>query len=315
MSVVAATLGNIWHQRVRGVAITFYTIAVAGGPTLGPLIGAALLVNPRLGWRWTEYIEAIWTFVIFTLCVFALPETYHPVLLKRRARRLRNDTGNESLYHPHRRVKVDAKSMITKHFSRPLIMPATELMVTCIVLYRSIVYAILYLTLQLFPIVYAQICDYEPAISTLPFLALFVSVLCSVGINLANQPHYIRKVVESKGSLAPMAIGGFLFTGGLFWFRWTAEPTSSWVVPTVVAGVFGGGFVVVFQQCINFLVDTYGEYAASATAANPLFHNLGVVPGMSIYGGIAALALPVPFIFMKYGVVLRSMSKFAPVGD
>jgi MFS family permease len=132
VSVVAATLGDTWHQRVQGVAITFYSIAVAGGPTLGPLIGGALLVNPRLGWRWTEYIEATWAFVIFTLCVFALPETYHPVLLKHKAQRLRKDTGNESLYHPHGRVKVDAKSMITKHFSRPLIMLATEPMVTCI---------------------------------------------------------------------------------------------------------------------------------------------------------------------------------------
>lgn len=73
-SNVAATLGDIWHQRVRGVAITFYAVAVVGGPTLGPLIGAAFLVAPGLGWRWTEYIEAIWTFAIFILCIFALPE-------------------------------------------------------------------------------------------------------------------------------------------------------------------------------------------------------------------------------------------------
>jgi hypothetical protein len=174
-------------------------------------------------------------------------------------------------------------------------------------------------------------------ISTLPLLELFVGVPCSVGIILTNQPYYIRKVEESRDKpvsearLPPIAIGGFLFTGGLFWFGWTAERMFLWVVPIVAAGFFGGGFVVVFQQCINFLVDTYGEYAATATAANtflrsilaaalplaanPLFHNLGVGPGVSIHGGIAALALPVPFIFMKDGVVLRRMSKFAPVGD
>ena len=36
---------------------------------------------------------------------------------------------------------------------------------------------------------------------------------------------------------------------------------------------------------------------------------------MSVLGGVAALALPVPFIFMKYGLKLRKMSKFAPVED
>jgi hypothetical protein len=162
-------------------------------------------------------------------------------------------------------------------------------------------------------------------------------VLCSVGINLANQLHYIRKANESKGKPVPearlplMAIGGFLFTGGLFWFGWRAVPKYSWAAPTVAAGFFGAGFVVDFQQCINFLVDTYGVYTASATATNtflrsiiaaalplaakPLIHDLGVGPAMSILGGIVTLALPVPFIFMRYGLRLRRMSKFAPVGD
>jgi hypothetical protein len=45
------------------------------------------------------------------------------------------------------------------------------------------------------------------------------------------------------------------------------------------------------------------------------FNNLGVGPAMSILGGIACLALPVPFIFMKYGLKLRRMSRFAPVDD
>lgn len=45
-------------------------------------------------------------------------------------------------------------------------------------------------------------------------------------------------------------------------------------------------------------------------AARPMFNNLGVGPAMSILGGIAALALPVPFVFMKYGCELRKRSKF-----
>lgn len=46
-----------------------------------------------------------------------------------------------------------------------------------------------------------------------------------------------------------------------------------------------------------------------------MFNNLGVGPAMSILGAVAALALPAPFIFMKYGMTLRKMSKFAPVHD
>jgi MFS family permease len=337
VSNVAAALGDIWAPKARGMALTLYAIAVCGGPTIGPVIGAALVVNPNLGWRWTEYIEAIWVFTIFGMCLFGLPETYAPVLLKRKARRLRKETGNEDLYHPHEHVRLDPKSIITKHFSRPLLMLFMEPMVACIALYASFVYALLYLTLQIFPIVYEEIRGYSTVVSSLPFLGLFIGVLCSVPINLANQPRYIRKVEAAHGKpvpearLPPMIVGGFMFAIGLFWFGWTADPKYHWALPTVAAAVFGGGFNTVFQQCINFLVDTYGLYSASAVSANtflrsilaaglplaakPMFHNLGVGPAMSILGGIAVTAIPVPFIFMKYGLTLRRMSRFAPVDE
>ncbi|KAJ5703054.1 hypothetical protein N7488_010602 [Penicillium malachiteum] len=74
--------------------MTFVTLCITGGPTIGPLIGSALTYNHHLGWRWTEYIEAIISFFLFTLCALCLPETYPPVLLKQKAQQLRQDTGD-----------------------------------------------------------------------------------------------------------------------------------------------------------------------------------------------------------------------------
>lgn len=37
VSNVAAALGDIWAPRARGTAVTFYAVAVVGGPTLGKL--------------------------------------------------------------------------------------------------------------------------------------------------------------------------------------------------------------------------------------------------------------------------------------
>ncbi|TVY64227.1 putative transporter [Lachnellula suecica] len=337
VSNVSAALGDIWSPKARGTAITFYAVAVVGGPTLGPLIGSALLVNPYLGWRWTEYIEAIWTFAVLALTLFCLPEVYGPVILKRKAKRLRKETGNAALWGGNERVKLTPKTIVTKHLSRPLRMLVTEPMVTCIALYASFVYALLYLTLEVFPIVFEEHRGWGPVVGSTPFLALFVGVLCAVIINLANQPRYARISDAAHGKpvpearLAPMAIGGFLFAIGLFWFGWTAKSSILWVSPVFAAGFIGAGFNVIFQQCINFLVDTYGLYAASAVSANtflrsvlaagfplvarPMFNNLGVGPAMSILGGIATIAIPVPFIFMKYGLTLRRMSKFAPVDE
>lgn len=125
-----------------------------------------------------------------------------------------------------------------------------------------------------------------------------MGVLAAVLVNLANQPRYARMVDANKGRpvpearLLPMVFGGFIFTIGLFWFGWTSDPSISWISPVFAAGFIGAGFNIIFQQCINFLVDTYQLYAASAVSANtflrsliaaglplaakPMFNNLGV---------------------------------------
>ncbi len=101
------------------------------------------------------------------------------------------------------------------------------------------------------------------------------------------------------------------------------------IVCIVIALAFiGAGFNAIFQQCLNFLVDTYGQYAASATAANtflrsvlaaglpvatqPMLTAMGTGPALSMLGAVATLLIPVPFIFMKYGKQLRKRSHFAP---
>lgn len=50
-SNVSAAMGDFYGPKVRGIAMTFFAVCVVGGPTLAPLIGAALTVNPNLGWR------------------------------------------------------------------------------------------------------------------------------------------------------------------------------------------------------------------------------------------------------------------------
>ena len=335
VSNVSAALGDIYNPKARGTAVSLYAVAVVGGPTIGPVIGAALTVNKSLGWRWTEYIEAIWVFAIFALALVCMPELYAPVLLKQKAQKLRKTTGDNRYWHPHEDTKLDLESIVTKQLSRPLKMLTIEPMVQCIALYASFVYALLYLTLEVFPIVYAEHRHWPLVVSTLPFLGLFVGVLAALGINIGNQPRYASIVDKNKGRpvpearLAPMILGGILFVVGLFWFGWTASASIPWPASVVATAFIGAGFNIIFQQCINFLVDTYGLYAASAVSANtflrsvlaaglpmaarPMFNKLGVGPAMSILGAVSCLALPVPFLFMRYGLKLRQMSTFAPV--
>ncbi len=51
ISNASAALGDFYPPKVRGVAMAFMSMCVVGGPCIAPLIGAALIANPRLGWR------------------------------------------------------------------------------------------------------------------------------------------------------------------------------------------------------------------------------------------------------------------------
>ncbi|KAF7978178.1 hypothetical protein HWV62_1376 [Athelia sp. TMB] len=60
------------------------------------------------------------SWITFQLGMLTLAANYH-------------ETENAALYHPHERMKLDPKTVLTKHLSRPLRMLATEPMVTAIV--------------------------------------------------------------------------------------------------------------------------------------------------------------------------------------
>lgn len=48
-------LGGLRPSQSRGVAMVCYSMAVVGGPVLGPIVGG-VTCESFLGWRWTEYV-------------------------------------------------------------------------------------------------------------------------------------------------------------------------------------------------------------------------------------------------------------------
>lgn len=329
-----AGISDLWSREARGTAISWYAVAVNGGPTLGPIIGAAIMLNPNLGWWWTGYTHAIWVFTVVTVCFFCLPELYPLVLLERKAEQLRKDTNNPKYYHPHEYMRLDPKSILTKQLSRPLIMLLTEPVITCIAFYAAFVYSVMYLTLEVFPLAFQEARGWNPLVGSLPFLGLLVGILGVVGLNIWDQKRHEKDSRSTSAESVPeerlplMGIGSVCFAVGLFWFAWTAKPPNHWILPCLAAVLIGVGCESIFQQSINFLIDMYKIYSASATAgitflrsimaaglplaAKPMIRALDIGPAVSIIGAVGAVLLPVPFLFMRYGPALRKLSKLAP---
>lgn len=90
-------MADIWSPEQRGIAIVGYAITLVGGPTLAPIIGGAL-ASSYLRWGWTEYLTGIITMAQVVLDALFVDESFPPVLLSYKARRLRFETKNWALH-------------------------------------------------------------------------------------------------------------------------------------------------------------------------------------------------------------------------
>jgi len=97
----------MFDNRTRGLAITVFSMTVFTGPLLAPFVGGFIVMNPNMGWRWTEYLVALMGFVAFGLDLIFLEETYPPVVLVEKAAELRRRTKNWGIHAKQEEIEVD----------------------------------------------------------------------------------------------------------------------------------------------------------------------------------------------------------------
>ena len=92
-------------EQVIGVAT--FLVSPFIGPVLGPIVGGYVIEN--VGWRWTIWILMIFAGVVLPFQISA-PETYAPILLYRKAKRLEKEGKNvvPPKFHPFRQVLMTA---------------------------------------------------------------------------------------------------------------------------------------------------------------------------------------------------------------
>ncbi|KAI4132771.1 MAG: hypothetical protein LQ347_002454 [Umbilicaria vellea] len=85
-------IADMFSASQRGLAMSVFAAAPFMGPTLGPIVGGFL--GEAKGWRWVEGLMAIFTGALWILGALTIPETYPPVLLRKRAAALSKATGH-----------------------------------------------------------------------------------------------------------------------------------------------------------------------------------------------------------------------------
>ena len=211
---------------------------------------------------------------------------------------------------------------------------------------------ILYANLGGFSIEYEQIRGWGPVTSNLPFMALLTGIFFAAALNVLNNKYYFRRFRENgnravpEARLPPMMIGGVMFASGLFLFgcepsfsvlllhnhtltsrTGTSSPSINYWPSIIGVGLTGFGFTLIFQSALNYIIDTFTRYSASALAAmtflrstfagafplfvGPMYYNIGVDWGSTVFGCVAVLLVPVPFVFFIWGRRIRARGQWS----
>ncbi|KAL2000332.1 hypothetical protein VTN02DRAFT_3272 [Thermoascus thermophilus] len=334
LAVVGGALADFWNPIDRGVAVACFSAATFGGPTLGPIVGG-FITSSHLGWRWTAWITLIASSFFGTVAFLIVPETYGPVLLQRRAARLRRETKNWAYHSLLDERRPTWGEIGTKYILRPFQMLFLEPILLFITIYLALIYGILYLFFEAYPVSFMEDRGWRHAgVAALPFLGILIGVILgSCLVIYLTKTRFARKMkkhgrVVPEERLPPMMIASFLLPMGLFWFGWTSYPSVHWIAQVIAGVPIGAGILVIFMQGLNYIIDVYLMFANSAIAANTLmrsgvgggfplfavqmFHRLGVQWAASLLGFITAAMIPIPILFFIYGKKIRAMSKFTP---
>ncbi|KAJ9133049.1 Major facilitator superfamily transporter [Pleurostoma richardsiae] len=337
LSVAGGTVGDLFTRQEMAAPMTIFTIAPFIGPSVGPLIGG--LINTWTDWRWTHYTLIIWGFCLLIAIIVLVPETYHPVLLRNKARKLRKETGDERWKAPIEKSNKSILRTVGLALLRPFQILIFEPMALNLNLLSAILLGVLYLFFGAFPLVFEHNHGFNLWQVGLTFLGMFIGNIIAAltaPIWFRIRERLIEKNEKETGipgksepefRLPSVIAGAILVPIGLFWFGWTTYSSVHWIVPIIGSAVFGAGTLLVFNGVFTFLVDAYPLYAASALAANafvrcsfaaafPLFgvqmyNRLGYQWATSLLAFLTVAMMPFPYIFFRYGKKIRAKSRMA----
>lgn len=186
-------------------------------------------------------------------------ETYGPVILKRKAERLRKETGNLRLYTKFEIHGVGPLGALWIALQRPSKMLILSPITFLLSVYFAFVFGLLILLFTTLSSVYSRQYGFSVSMAGLSFLGSGLG--SGVGLVVFGAlSDKVAKKVSAKGSewkpearLLLMVWFAPVMPGGFFWYGWTAHYQVHWILPIIGTSFISMGalMVMVSRPCIH----------------------------------------------------------------
>jgi hypothetical protein len=182
-------------------------------------------------------------------------ESYAYVILERRTKRLRKETGNPNLRSALDTGR-DPKELFETSIVRPIKMLFLSPIVFLMSLYMATIYGYLYLMFTTFPRVFEGQYGFANGSVGLTYLGAGIGAFFGLVFCGAISDRLLKTLTKRNGGtpkpeyrLPAMFIGALIVPIGLFLYGWSADKRVHWIVPIIGTAFLGGGMFLIFVSC------------------------------------------------------------------
>ena len=247
------------------------------GPIFGPVVGGFIGESTLVSWRWTEWITLIISGGVLFMVILFQPETYAPILLKWKAAKLRELTGDDR-YKGEIEIREEAFiHRLGRALYRPFLLTFSEPIIILIALYLTVIYIILFTFLNGYTFIFTETYGFSQGITGLSFIGIAIGLClssCLIPLIYKSAKKDLAKIqAEGKSRLPPEfrllfgKCGAPAIPISMLWMGWTAYPSISFWSPLGASVLFGYGILCVFISSYQYIIDSYEIYAASALSS------------------------------------------------
>ncbi|KIK62083.1 hypothetical protein GYMLUDRAFT_42522 [Collybiopsis luxurians FD-317 M1] len=328
-TMVGGTISDLWQSNERGLPMSLFAVAAIGGTGVGPVYAGWVEVNQRLQWRWIQWIEMIITAVYLLVMPLILRETRSSVILMKIVKKMRKETGDQRYRTRIEDERTRLSTLIYISCTRPIHLLATEPVVASFSLWIGFMWGILYCMVESIGSVFTTVHGFNTGQVGTVFLTFIISSVLGFSTNFF-QDYLYRKNVQIRGPEARLylaCLAAVLTPCGMFIYAWSTFSHVHWIALAIGITVFLYGTFIIYLAVFTYLADCYGPFASSALAGQSLCRNLAATAfplftqqmyarlsykwANTLFGCIACLMMPIPFILFFYGPRIRSRSKFS----
>ncbi|PPQ69601.1 hypothetical protein CVT26_001589 [Gymnopilus dilepis] len=328
-TMVGGTIADIWLPKERGLPMSFFAVTAVGGTGLGPAFAGWIEMNPRLGWRWIQWIQMIICAAFLVLLPFVMKETRASVLLTRIARKLRRETGDHRYRARVEDERAKLSTLIWISCTRPIHLMFTEMVVFSFSIWIGFAWGVLFCLIESIAGVFRDLHHFSIGFIGLTFLTMVIASILGFCTNMIQERLY-QKNFPARGPEARLYFACFaavLLPVGMFIYAWSSFDRIPWIALCIGITLFIWAVFIIYLAVFTYLADCYGPFASSALAGQSLARNISAMAfplfttqmyqnldykwANTLFGCLSALMIPIPFVLFFYGPTIRSKSKFS----